>query len=261
MSTSNTHPRTPAQIEASRANGAKSHGATTPEGKAATCGKRMTHGFRSNCITLSTEDQNAYDDHLDAYLARYTPADKTEQDLVGLLAANMWQIMRNNSIEVALFELEISGVAFHIEGKFEDMDQYGILALAFKKFAGDNAFELPRRYRTTAERAYHRAFQALEQIQKDRKSQPPAPPEILSAVQTREPAIDHALNNTPQPEPLPTLSKEEASQTKNAQPFLVVPISPQGEIKAPASETAEDEIAENEINADRTPDHDDPTRG
>jgi hypothetical protein len=189
-------PRTEAQIAASRANGAKSNGPTTPEGKIVSCWNRMTHGFRSNAITLVSEDAQAYDSHLDAYLARYTPIDKTEEDLVGLLASSMWQVMRNNSIEVALFEIEITGVNEEIKGEFEHMDQYGRLALAFKKSAGDNALELLRRYKTTAERAYHRALQAIEEIQKNRKpANPPAKSEAteekgaaekLSTVRTQE---------------------------------------------------------------------------
>src|SRR5450432_3317700 len=99
----------------------------------------MVHGFRSNSITLSNEDPIAYDHHLDAYLTRYTPIDKTEEDLVGLLASNMWQFMRINSIELSLFELEIAGVVACDEAKFDGMDEYGLLALAFKKSAGDNA--------------------------------------------------------------------------------------------------------------------------
>ena len=47
-----------------------------------------------------------------------------------------------------------------------------------------------RRYKTTSERAYHRALQALEQIQKDRPATPAAPaseePKKLSTVPTRE---------------------------------------------------------------------------
>ena len=187
--TPNKPARIPAQLIASRTNGAKSKGPITPAGKSRISSNRMTHGFRSNSITLANEDHQAYDRHLDAYLLRYTPIDKPEEDLVGLLASNMWQIMRNNSIEVALFELEISGVVTDIEGEFETMDQYGLLALAFKKSAGDNALEVLRRYKSTAERAYHRAFQALEQIQKDRKPNQPTPTrepeEIPTTVQTQ----------------------------------------------------------------------------
>jgi hypothetical protein len=127
----------------------------------------------------------------------------------------MWQIMRNNSIEVALFELEISGVVTDIEGEFETMDQYGLLALAFKKSAGDNALEVLRRYKSTAERAYHRAFQALEQIQKDRQSTPtpPDPAEFLPAVQTQAPGPPLTTQpNQPAPQPL-------------AAPVTAIPIS------------------------------------
>ena len=175
-------------------NGAKSKGPVTPTGKCSVSHNRMTHGFRANSIPLHTEDRAAYDAHLTAYLTRYTPTDKVEEDLVGLLASNMWQLMRNNSIEVALFDLEISGVKCELEGVFETMDEFGRLALAFKKSAGDNALELLRRYKSTTERAYHRALQALEQMQRDRQSQPK--PENLSAVQTQA-----ADDFTPSPPP------------------------------------------------------------
>jgi hypothetical protein len=179
--------RSPAQADQSRINGSKSHGPITPQGKCKVSRNRMAHGFRAKSIALCNEDKEVYDKHLDAYLARYTPADKVEEDLVGLLASSMWQLMRNNSIEVALFDIEMTGVNDEIEAKFVTMDQYGRLALAFKKSAGDNALELLRRYKSTAERAYHRALQALEEIQKNRKPQPPTDPqEDLSAVPTRE---------------------------------------------------------------------------
>src|SRR5579863_1597381 len=160
--------RSEAQIVQSRLNGAKSNGPVTADGKCKISKNRMIHGFRSNSITLGNEDRPAYDDHLNAYLARYTPIDKVEEDLVGLLASNMWQLMRLNSIEVALFDIEISGIDVDLHGTFETMDEYGRLALAFKKSAGDNALELLRRYKSTAERAYHRALQALEEIRRDR---------------------------------------------------------------------------------------------
>ena len=182
-------PRSAAQTAASRANGARSLGPITDPGKCKISKNRMSHGFRSGAITLNNEDRQAYDEHLDAYLRRYQPVDKVEEDLVGLLASSMWHIMRNNSVELALLELEISGIDEDLHGRFEAMDQYGRLALAFKKSAGDNALELLRRYKTTSERAYHRALQALESMRKDRPSEPLAnAAENLSAVQTQDDA-------------------------------------------------------------------------
>ena len=132
------------------------------------------------------EDKVAYDAHLNAYLARYSPVDKLEADLVGHLAYSMWQIMRNNSIEVALFDIETSTIDVQVHENFEKIDQYGRLALAFKKSAGDNAFELIRRYKTSAERSYHRALKALEELLGQRTPVPvEAAPE--ASVRTPEP--------------------------------------------------------------------------
>ena len=169
-------PRTPAQIAASRANGQKSLGATTPEGKCKTQTAHMTHGFRASHMAIHSEDHTQYNGHLDAYLHHYNPIGKVEIDLVSLVALNMWQVMRNSAIEVALFDLEVAAIdANDLDGQFKTMDQYGRLALAFKKSAGENVHELLRRYKTSAERAYHRALQAIENMQAARQSAAPQP--------------------------------------------------------------------------------------
>ena len=169
----------PAQAAAARANGAQSIGPTTPEGKAKLGGNRLTHGFRASSVSLINEDPAAFTAHLDQYLSRYQPIDKTETDLVGLCAVNMWQIMRITSIESALFNLEICGIEDALRRDYTDMDEWGRLALAFKKSSGDNALELLRRYKATAERAYHRAWKALEEIKRgpgQGQGPGPAPP-------------------------------------------------------------------------------------
>ena len=211
-------PRTAAQLTASRANGALSQGPVTLAGKTKISTNRMVHGFRSNSIALNNEESAAYDDHLDKYLARYAPIDKMEEDLVGLLASNMWQVMRNNSIEVALFNLAISDTDSQIKGVFADMDEYGRLALAFQKSAGDNALELLRRYKSTSERSYHRALQALEQIQKNRQPKP----EDVSSIQTQDPhPLRHRFGRDPQ---VPAHHREHPTPT---QPLLtLMPTAP-----------------------------------
>ena len=189
--------RTPAQIAASRINGAKSKGPITAAGKAIVAGNPITHGFRAESVTLANEDAATYNTLLDNYLRRYAPKDQVESDLVGLLASNMWQVMRCTSIEVALFNLAVTGLNDEkIAAQFNDMDECGRLAIAFKQDHKEHALELLRRYKSTAERAYHRALQAIEQISKDRndntsapnQSQPRTEPqEVLSAEQTQAP--------------------------------------------------------------------------
>ena len=135
--------RSPLQAEQSRVNGSLSHGPITMVGKCRVSNNRMTHGFRSYHVVLSNEDREAYDQHLDAYLNRYNPADKVEEDLVGLLASSMGQLMGMNSVEVALIDIELCGIDRDIPAHFLELDQYGRLALAFKKSAGGCRSSVP----------------------------------------------------------------------------------------------------------------------
>jgi len=119
--------------------------------------------------------------------------------------------MRYRSIELALFELELAGIISDLDPGVKRIDQYGLLAMAFKRSAGDNAFELLRRYKTTSEHSYHRALQALEQIQKSRPAKPPEPqPEIPATVPTRDPAP-------------PTQETAEEAEERVRQPLILVP--------------------------------------
>ena len=56
----NTTKRTPAQIEASRKNGAKSRGPRTEESKARSRLNALKHGMRSETVVLATEDVQAF---------------------------------------------------------------------------------------------------------------------------------------------------------------------------------------------------------
>ena len=183
-------PRTDAQNQASRANGAKSQGPTSPAGKAKIKLNRMTHGFRSQHICLTKEDNTAYTEHLDAYLGVYTPINKVEQDLVGLLASSMWQLMRYNSVEVALCDLEDGSLdTEEIYDEWLGMNEYARLALAFKNSAGDNSMELLRRYKTSAERAYHRAYTSCEDMKRNRPPQAPAAPAPVPAPEKQNSTV------------------------------------------------------------------------
>jgi hypothetical protein len=190
--------RSQPQIDASRANGAKSQGPTSPEGLERSSKNRLTHGFRSSTLTLSIEDKEEYDAHLAAYLKKYAPQDKTEEDLVGLAASSMWNYMRLSSVEVALLEHELENVDEWLERKHMSAEESERLALAFKRSAGSRALELVLRYKTTAERSFHRAIKALDQIVKARK-----PKQSTSAIRTQEtaPKLEIVPANRPEPRP------------------------------------------------------------
>jgi hypothetical protein len=66
--------RSPAQIAASRANGARSNGPVTPAGKAVSRGNSVKHGMCSAVIPLPGEDPDAVARELADWQAQYRPA-------------------------------------------------------------------------------------------------------------------------------------------------------------------------------------------
>ena len=75
-------PSSPRRVEASRANGAKSHGPVTPEGKARSSQNARKHGVLAAIVTLTEDDQRLWQCIFDQYAARFEPRDQVEYDLV-----------------------------------------------------------------------------------------------------------------------------------------------------------------------------------
>ena len=83
---------TPAQAEASRRNGARSLGPTTPEGKARAALNGTRHGLRGSTFALlPDEDPAEWAAVVAGYLARFRPADAAELRCVERLAACDWR--------------------------------------------------------------------------------------------------------------------------------------------------------------------------
>ncbi len=93
-------PRSPAQIEASRRNGARSRGPVTPEGRRRAAMNAMKHGLTADSFTLAPEEDEAGFEELVARLeARLAPGDEAAGHLVQRLAWVMWRQYRGDRIE------------------------------------------------------------------------------------------------------------------------------------------------------------------
>ena len=98
-------PRTPAQIEASRRNGARSNGPATPEGKARASRNALKHGL---CAMRHLVLGDEVPDDLEALIAHLTAevgaVTEIEARLARRLAIAFWKGERAERIEVALFD-------------------------------------------------------------------------------------------------------------------------------------------------------------
>ena len=89
-----------ARSKSSRLNGTRSHGPTTPEGKARSALNGTRHSLRGRTfVILPDEDPAEWLALLDGYLARFRPADAAETRCVERLAACDWREDRLERLE------------------------------------------------------------------------------------------------------------------------------------------------------------------
>ena len=97
--------------ETARANGAKSRGPVTPEGRAASSRNSLRHGFTAESVVLPTESQEDFQSLLDSYTDQFRPQGGVEMDLVQTMAAARWRLRRISTIETTLLNNEMTSRA------------------------------------------------------------------------------------------------------------------------------------------------------
>ena len=79
------------QVSASRANGARSLGPVTPEGKKRSLMNAVRHGLLARCVVLDNESRDCFDQVVTQYLECFRPANDVElgmiEEMIGRLLA------------------------------------------------------------------------------------------------------------------------------------------------------------------------------
>ena len=138
-------PVSKAQLNANRANAQLSHGPVTPEGKAISSRNNTRHGLASEpdsdsfCV-LAIESQPAYDQNLADFRAEWEPVTASERDLVHRMVMHQWLSRRALRLQEALFDSQT--------GEVTDIKK----------------FELYRRYETSHERGFNKAFADIQRL-------------------------------------------------------------------------------------------------
>ena len=141
------------RILASRANGARSRGAVTVEGKQRSSLNAVTHGLLTRTTLLQGESPEALEALFNQHVERLAPADGVEFGMVEEMTAAYWRLRRAWAIETRSFDNEVA--AQNAE------DQLDRMASAFSSFASKPSAALLHRYETRLHLIYHRTLQNL----------------------------------------------------------------------------------------------------
>jgi hypothetical protein len=175
--------RSELQIIASRANGAKSRGPATPEGRLASACNRTDHGLLAQTIALDGESEDRLAALSEAFHQRLQPRDEVELAYLETMIMCRWRLMR-------LWVLESAGMGHEIrkqEHMHESESKPTRAALAFRTLSDEShSLELMNRYETRFDRQFARAHQRLIDLRRQRVL--PLDPNKL--LKTEKPALE-----------------------------------------------------------------------
>uniref|UniRef100_Q01VG7 Uncharacterized protein n=1 Tax=Solibacter usitatus (strain Ellin6076) TaxID=234267 RepID=Q01VG7_SOLUE len=93
--------------QAARANGARSRGPVTPEGKAISSRNALRHGLLAATVVLGNEDAKTFEGVFYMLIERFSPVDDIELSAIEEMAASHWRLRRVMSMERALLDAAI----------------------------------------------------------------------------------------------------------------------------------------------------------
>jgi hypothetical protein len=175
--------RSDLQIEASRANGSKSRGPVTEEGKLASSRNALKHGMLSQYILIPGESAEAFHALAADLFAEFRPLGSTEEDLVEMMVAARWRRSRIWSMEKTCFTKRMAKEYCEAVEPLPDAEETA--GLAFAALANETrTLDLVNRYESRYDRQYFRAHRRLLDIQDRRTRNEPdnTPPPALGPV-------------------------------------------------------------------------------
>ena len=155
------------RINASRANGARSRGPITLEGKEHASINALRHGLLAKCVVLENESNECFDDLVTQHIQRFAPADGVEFAMVEEMAAANWRMRRAWAIENRLMEKAIAN-----QPPGDDLSR---LADAFSQLAASPELSLLHRYEARLHRMYQRALNNVLMLGEPELPEEPSP--------------------------------------------------------------------------------------
>ena len=141
------------RIVSSQANGARSKGPKTSEGKRRSALARIRHGLLSRCVVVENESKELFDAVLLQHVGYFSPKNDVEYGMVEDIACAYWRLRRVMAIETSMLN---TGVR-----KQEPANELVRLEMAFAGLAETSKFNVLSRYEARLQRTYQRALRNL----------------------------------------------------------------------------------------------------
>jgi hypothetical protein len=185
------------RVLSSRANGARSRGPVTPEGKRRSSYNAIRHGLLADCVRLECEDPEIFHALLQQHIDRFQPADDIEFGFIEEMVAACWRLRRCWAIETRSID---NAVAAQTVGDSVDR----LVAAVSSPLHGDMNPLLLQRYETRLHMMYQRALHNLMLLRKAGIPNEPNPvsehdPVLEDVAPLTAPSKNAGIPNEPNP--------------------------------------------------------------
>ena len=167
--------RTPAQIEASKKNGAKSKGPTTTEGRARSSQNSLRHGLTSHkVVVMDGESKEEWESFQREFILKFQPRDFVEERIVIEMAVCRWRLERVWAMQTAVLNQGMTDALPLIDEQFADYDMTLVQAWAHTTRKPD--LQGLDQHETRLSRRFDRALRNLNELRAQYPSQPEPEP-------------------------------------------------------------------------------------
>jgi len=189
------------RIDSSRANGAKSRGPVTPEGRARSHAAGLTHGLTARRLVLGNESEEEFNALREDYLAEYQPQTRSQCDLVDQLVAIRWRLNRVLALQTALIDHEMHRQEPEILEEFEICAPDTRIVIAYKALCDESrALESLNRHEARLSAECRRTLKLLAPLLENRKfHQEPSPTNGHPSSTGDEPRATGSTGGRPPP--------------------------------------------------------------
>jgi len=157
------------KIDSARANGAKSHGPVTEEGRKKSSMNALKHGLTARTVLFSNDNHAEYDVLLESYIQSLQPIDPFEMDLVVEMVNAKWQQRRVQKFETELFDREMDEQKEKLDESYESYDETFEQTHAFRMLTHCPAMRMLHREASRLKRDHSRALNDLLRLRQVRE--------------------------------------------------------------------------------------------